>query len=47
MGGFGDYSKNEKKKIAKSKLEERAKKSMMQTGTTGFVLPKIIERKRG
>lgn len=44
MGGFGDFNKGEKKKLSKEKREEIAKRNVIQTGSTGFVLPKIIER---
>lgn len=48
MGGFGDFNKGERKKMSKEEMERRAKRAMNQSGSTssGFVLPKIIERKK-
>lgn len=48
MGGFGDFNKGEKKKMSKKEMEKRAKLSMSSTGgSSAFVLPKIIEKKKG
>lgn len=46
MGSFGGFYKGEKKKISKEEKERIAKRIMFQTGPSGFVLPKIIERKK-
>lgn len=46
MGSFGGFYKGEKKKMSKEEKERMAKRTMTQTGSSGFVLPKIIERKK-
>jgi len=47
MGGFGDFNKGEKRKMSKEEMKKKANKSMNSTDSTAFVLPKIIEKKKG
>ena len=48
MGGFGDFNKGETKKMSKKKMEKKAQQAMNATGGgSAFVLPKIIEKKKG
>jgi hypothetical protein len=45
MAGFGgDYRKNEKKKLSKKQMEEKAKK-MAFKNPYSFVLPKLVKEK--
>lgn len=44
MGFGGDYRKNEKKKLSKKELEEKAKK-MSSKNPAVFQLPKLVKER--
>lgn len=45
MGSFGGFYKGDKKKPSKAELDKKAKKAM-GSSASGFVLPKLIEKKK-